>query len=67
MGDPSYTNVVDFETAWMRKKAKEFTDVYVRSGKTDAARFSAMHIPPEKRAKLKVFVQEEFKKRGIEL
>ena len=62
-----YYNVVDFDTAWAKKKAKEFTAIYVANGKAAAAKFSQDNIPPYKRAMVKVFIQEEFDKRGIKL
>lgn len=62
-----YHNVVDFDTAWAKKKALEFTTIYVSKGKSAAANFSSTNIPPFKRALVKVFILEEFKRRGIEL
>lgn len=62
-----YHNVFDFDTAWAKKKAQEFTVIYISKGKSAAAKFSAENIPPYKRALVKVFIQEEFDRRGIQL
>lgn len=66
-GGAPYINVVDFQVAWAKRRAKEFTEVYVKRGKTAAAKYSRENIPPHMMHSVKVFVQEEFEKRGIVL
>ncbi len=63
----NYDNVLDFDTAWAKRKAKEFVAIYVSRGKHAAAAFSQDNIPPYRRPTVKVFIQEEFDRRGIKL
>lgn len=65
--DQAYNNVVDFDTAWAKRMALRFVQVYVEKGRTAAAKFSTDNIPVAKRRTVKVFIQEEFDRRGIKL